>query len=456
MHLPFSVTELQKSFTGKLISPDDPTYDEFRVVVPGGIDRKPALIVCVENENDVRAAIALAQSHHLSLSVRSGGHSALAHGICDDGVVIDVRQMKAIAIDTENKTVWAEAGLTAAELTKELDKHNFVLGFGDTGSVGISGITLAGGVGYLVRKFGLTIDNLLAVKIVLADGQSLTVDEHTSPDLFWAIRGGGGNFGVVTSLKFKLHVMTGAYGGMLFLPANPVVLAKFMQLTQSAPDELSTIVNVMPSPPMPMIPQEFYGKLVIFALIMYVGGQQEAEKVMAPFRSLATPLADMLKPMRYKDIFMPEDPSYHPTASAYTMFMNHIDESTAETILEKLSASDASMRVVQLRSLGGAMSRIASDATAFAHRTSSIMVNVAAFYQGIDDKKSKDAWVLETASVLNQGDDGAYVAFLGEDGASRIRNAYPGETYKRLAFIKKIYDPQNFFAFNHNISPFGA
>jgi FAD/FMN-containing dehydrogenase len=288
---------------------------------------------------------------------------------------------------------------------------------------------------------------------VTADGQLLHVDADTHPDLFWAIRGGGGNFGVATRLRFRLHEVATFVGGMLLLPATPEVIAGFLAEAEAAPEELSTIANVMVAPPMPFVPEEHHGKLVIMALLAYAGDPQAGEQAIAPFRALATPLADLVRPMPYPEIYPPEEGDFHPTAVGRTMFVDAIDRQVAGTIVEYLQASDAPMRVAQLRVLGGAMARIPVDATAFAHRQSRIMVNVAAFYDGPEDRAVRQAWVTDFAAALDQGDPGAYVGFLADDGQARIHQAYPGPTWDRLAAVKRRYDPTNLFRLNHNIPP---
>ncbi len=305
-----------------------------------------------------------------------------------------------------------------------------------------------------MRKHGLTIDDLLAADIVTADGELLRTDAETHPDLFWAIRGGGGNFGVATRFQFRLHELDSVVGGLLVLPATPDVIAGFIAASEAAPDELSTIANVMPAPPMPFLPEEAPrpagdpGHARPCAAVAPMG-----DRAIAPFRALATPLADLVKPMRLPEIYEPDDDSYHPTAVAKTMFVDRIDLEVAETIVRHLEASDATMRVAQLRVLGGAMARVPRDATAFAHRSSRIMVNVAAFYEGPEDRAVREAWVAEFAAALHQGDVGAYVNFLSDEGEARIRAAYPGSTWDRLVAIKGRYDPTNLFRLNQNIPP---
>jgi FAD/FMN-containing dehydrogenase len=447
------IDRLRADVRGPVITPDDRAYDAVRTVMPGDIDGHPAAIVRVADADDVAAVIEFARESRAELAVRCGGHSGAGHSTTDGGIVIDLRDMKAIEIDPEGRTAWAEGGATAAEVTIAAAEHDLAIGFGDTGTVGIGGITLGGGVGYLVRKHGLTIDNLLAAEIVTAAGERLLVDAERHPDLFWAIRGGGGNFGVVTRFKYRLASLGEMVGGMLILPATPETIAGFVVASEAAPEELSGIGNVMTCPPMPFVPEEHHGSLVIMALLAYAGAVDAGQAAMAPFRELATPLADMVRPIRYPEMYPPAEEEYRPLAVARTMFIDHVDGAVAETILEYLEASDAPMRACQLRILGGAMARVPADATAFAHRSSRIMVNIAAFYEGDHDRAAKEAWVEEFVDAIRQGDDGAYVNFLVNEGPERIRAAYPGTTYDRLAAVKAKYDPQNLFRRNQNIQP---
>jgi FAD/FMN-containing dehydrogenase len=448
-----SIPQLRAAFNGRVIAPDDTGYDEARTVFSGGFDRRPAVIVRAADETDVSHVISLARETGLELAVRSGGHSAAGHSVSDGGIMLDLSGMRALDIDVKRRTASAQTGLTAGEYTVASGAYGLATGFGDTGSVGIGGLTLGGGVGYLVRKHGLTIDNLLAADIVTADGQLLHVDAETHPDLFWAIRGGGGNFGVATRFQFRLHEVNTIVGGMLILPATADVIASFMAEAEAAPEELSTIANVMTAPPMPFLPAEYHGKLVLMAMLVYAGEVEAGGRTIAPFRALATPLADMVRPMRYPEIYPPDEGGYHPVAAARTMFVDTIDRPVAETVLDHLQASTGSMAVAQLRVLGGAMARVPADATAFAHRESRIMVNLAALYERPDEAAVHEAWVTDFAAALRQDDSGAYVNFLGDEGEARVREAYPGSTWDRLAAIKGRYDPTNLFRLNQNIPP---
>ena len=450
---PTLLERLRADLNGRVIGPEDEGYDQARSLFYGGFDRRPRAIVRVRDESDVSRVVSFAREKGLELAVRSGGHSTAGHSVSDGGITLDLSDMKALDIDPERRTAWAQTGLTAAEYTVAAAAHGLGTGFGDTGSVGIGGITLGGGVGLLVRKHGLTIDSLLAADVVTADGQLLRADADTHPDLFWAIRGGGGNFGAATRFQFRLEPVDTVVGGMLLLPATPDVVAGFIAEAEAATEELSTIANVMPAPPMPFVPEEVHGQLVVMAIMVHAGNVEDGERALAPFRGLATPIADMVKPIPYPEIYPPEDEEYHPTAVGRTMFMDRIDREVAEYIVERLQESDATMRVAQLRVLGGAMSRVPTDATAFAHRASRIMVNVAAFYEGPEDRAVREAWVTDFAAALRQEDTGAYVNFLGEEGEARIRHAYPGPTWDRLAEIKARYDPANLFRLNQNIPP---
>ena len=438
---------------GRVIGPDDPEYDKARTSFYGGFDNRPAGIVRVANAQDVSRLVSFARESATELVVRSGGHGVAGYAVPNGGIVLDLKDMHALEIDVKTRTAWAETGLTAVEYTTAADAHGLATGFGDTGSVGIGGITLGGGVGYLVRKHGLTIDDLLGAEVVTADGQLLRVDAETHPDLFWAIRGGGGNFGVATRFHFRLHEVGTIVGGMLMLPATAEVIQGFIALAEAAPEELTAIANVMPAPPMPMVPAEQHGKLVIFGMLCYAGGVDDGERAVAPFRALATPIMDMVKPTQYPAMYPPEDESYHPIATGRTLFIDSVDRAVAETIVEHLGATDAMMRVAQLRVLGGAMARVPVEATAFAHRRSRIMVNCAALYERTDQEPMYAPWVNGFAAALKQSDAGAYVNFLTDEGPARIRAAYPGATWDRLRKIKARYDPTNFFRLNQNIPP---
>jgi len=447
---PGTIDQLRADYDGHVIAPGDAEYDQARTVFVGGIDRRPAAIVRPADAFEVSRIVSYAREAGAPLAVRSGGHSGAGHGVLDDGIVIDLRDMRDVEIDADGKTAWAQTGLTAGEYTTALGAHGLATGFGDTASVGIGGITLGGGVGYLSRLHGLTVDNLLAAEIVTADGEVREVDAERDPDLFWAVRGGGGNFGVATRFRFRLQEVANVVGGMLMLPASPEVLDAFLVQAEAAPDELSGIVSVMPAPPMPFVPEERHGELVVMALICFAGTPEEAEGVLAPFRALAEPIADMVRPIPYPEIYPPDPEDYHPTVAMRTMFTEGVD---AAQVFEHLEAADAPMRVAQFRVLGGAIDRVPNDATAYAHRGQRLMANVAAFYEDPADKPARQDWVDGLADAIRGDNGAAYVNFLTDEGDERVRAAYPGGTFERLAELKGRYDPDNLFRSTQNIPP---
>jgi FAD/FMN-containing dehydrogenase len=289
---------------------------------------------------------------------------------------------------------------------------------------------------------------------VTADGQVIQTDANTHPDLFWAIRGGGGNFGVVSRFHFLLREVDQIVGGMLILPATPDTIAAFIAAAEDAPEGLSAIGNIMAAPPMPFLPAETHGKLIIMVLLAYAGDAEAGERAVAPFRAIAAPLADMVRPMRYPEIYQFTEGGPAPAQDVTrSFFLDAVDRGVAGEILDRLQSSTASMAVTQLRMLGGAMARVPVEATAFAHRRRRIMAAIAAIYEHAEETPTHEAWANGFKSAIRQGEPGVYVNFLGDEGLARVREAYPGPTWDRLAAIKARYDPDNFFRHNHNIPP---
>ena len=443
---------LRANLAGTVIAADDQPYDGARQVFFKGYDRRPLAIAKVAGAEDVSRVVSLARDARLELAVRSGGHSRAGYGTCDGGIVIDLSGMKALEIDADAKTASVEAGISAGEYTVATGEHGLVTGLGDAGSVGIGGITLAGGVGFLVRKNGVTIDDLLGAEVVTADGEVIQASEDSEPDLFWAIRGGEGNFGVATRFQFRLHEISEIVGGMLILPATPETITGFLDAAKEAPEELSTIANVMLAPPMPFIPEDAHGKPILMGLMAYVGPVDQGDDVIAPFRALAGSYADMVRPMRYPELY--EGPEQEARfASGANFFGDSLEPAAAEAILEQLPRSTAMMKAIQLRVLGGGLGRVPNEATAFAHRDRGLFVNVAAMYADEGEKETHDAWVNGLADSLGKDGAGGYVGFMGDEDEATIRAAYPGGTWDRLREVKRRYDPDNLFRLNHNIPP---
>ncbi|MDV6263948.1 FAD-binding oxidoreductase [Rhodococcoides yunnanense] len=447
------IGELNELEFGQVIRPHDSEYDRARAVYAGDVDRRPLVIIRPENSNQVARVVGLARESNLELAIRSGGHSAAGHGVCDGGIVLDLSRMQAIEVDVDAQTAWTEPGITAGAYIAAIAEYGLATGFGDGTLVGVGGITLGGGIGYLVRKHGMSIDELLAAEIVTADGEVRLVDEQNNSDLWWAIRGGGGNFGVATRLKFRLHELSGVYGGMLVAPVDARILEAFITEADAAPEELSMIVNVWTAPPFPFIPEEYHGKPIILSMICYAGDADAGRTVVDRFRAIVPPLADMVKAIPYSDMFPQGDPMEHPISVARNMFIDQMDRSAAETVLEFITSSTAITATAQFRVLGGAMARVSSDATAFAHRTSRIMAHLAAIYDNPSEAEEHEAWVESFMLALRQSDFGAYVNFVDGRQKNVMESVYPGATGQRLSRIKAKYDPANLFHSNHNILP---
>ncbi len=445
---------LAASLKGRVIGPRHAEYDAARQVALANFDPLPAAVIRVGNAADVAAVINFARATDLALSVRSGGHSTVGHSGNDGGLVIDLRDLNSIAIDAATETAWCGTGTTAGQVTDAVQMHGFIVGFGDAATVGIGGLTLGGGMGYLLRKHGLTIDSLLAAEVVTAGSDIVIADESNHPDLFWALRGGGGNFGVVTRLKYRLHRLPAFTGGPLILPANPDVVAAFAKAAEAAPDELSTIAMLMTAPPIPFLPPEAHGELIFMCMMAYAGPAEDAQRALAPFRALATPIADLVGEAPFSSMYIPEDPNMRAAVSMSTMFADEVTSADAAKLIELLNAHDAPVRAAQVRVLGGAAARVPTGATAFAHRNAKIMMSFMAmdFAPGADQRSAE--WISRCRVTMDyRASGGAYVNFLGTGDSNGVWAAYPPETLRRLRQVKCQYDPENLFRLNQNILP---
>ncbi|GLQ53081.1 FAD-binding oxidoreductase [Devosia nitrariae] len=445
------VEALSSRIKGRVVGPTHPEYDRARAVSLGNFDQRPGLIVRVADAPDVADTVEFARRNGLELAVRSGGHSTCGFSGTEGGLVIDLRDLNTLDINHKELTVWAGSGLTSGEVTQALEQHQLIVGFGDSANVGIGGLTLGGGIGYLARKHGLTIDSLLAAEVVTARGDILIADETTHADLFWALRGGGGNFGVVTRFKFRLHPLPAFTGGPLVLPATPETLAGFVAAAEAAPGELTTILMVMPAPPLPFLPADVIGKTVMVGMMAFAGPADEAQEALAPFRSLAEPIADLVGPAPFSSMYLPEDPNERPAVSVRTRFMDGFGREQAARMLELLERCEAPMRMGQIRVLGKAASHIPNYATAYAHRDSSLMLTFLAMDATAEAAARNDRWASDCIDAFPQKTDAAYVNFLGDE--DRLRAAYPTATLDRLRSIKRKYDPENLFRLNQNIPP---
>ncbi|HET6315524.1 MAG TPA: FAD-binding oxidoreductase [Chloroflexota bacterium] len=440
---------------GEVIRPADKTYDDARQVWNTAFDRYPALIVRAADAADVLRGVEFAREQDLPLAVRSGGHSFAGFGTVDGGVVLDLSRMKGVSIDPRRGTAWVQPGATTADVAPKASRYGLSLPTGDVKSVGIGGLTRGGGIGFLVRKHGMTIDHLMSIEMVTADGRLVTASADENPDLFWAVRGGGGNFGVVTAFEFRLAPVNMIYGGAMILPATSEVLAGYLDYSLRAPEELTTISMLTTLPPAPIFPPQLHGKTVLLSFVCYDGDAQSAARALQPLREVAAPLAEKLGPMPYAALFEMTAGGAQPGASiARSGFFNGINQAGIDTMIEAAHAAPpAGHSMIQLRPLGGQMARVAPTATAFAHRSASYMVAVTGGWEAREDALSTRTRVISTWEALAPQAQGVYVNFLGDEGTSRIREAYPGSTYERLVAIKRRYDPANLFSVNQNIHP---
>jgi FAD/FMN-containing dehydrogenase len=445
---------LRARLTGRLITPESADFDEARTTLYG-TNRVPLAVARVSNAQDVAAAVTFARDRALPLAVRSGGHSLAQHSVVDGSIVVDFSTMKRVSIDPKARVARVQAGATSGELAAPAHEFGLALSTGDTHSVGIGGLTTGGGIGFMVRRYGLAIDNLLAAQVVTAAGNIVTASADEHPDLFWAIRGGGGNVGIVTEFTFRLAPVGQILGGDLMLPASREVLRGYLEYAASAPDDLTTIANLMHAPPAPYVPQERVGELVLSILVSWSGSIEDGERALAPLRALATPVADAVSPMPYPAIYNFTAHQAAPHAASIRMtFADDLSDTALDAALAAMEGASSPFSIVQFRGLGGAYGRVDKEATAFAHRDRRFFVAVIAIWLDAAEEASvHEAWTGSLWEAIRPEGSGVYVNFLEDEGVDRIREAYPGGVFERLQKVKGEYDPGNLFRFNQNIPP---
>jgi hypothetical protein len=453
-----AVRELEGAFRGELVQPGSPAFDEHRKVWNGSIDRSPALIGRCTGVADVIAAVRFARDTGLPVAVRGGGHSFPGLSVCDGGIVVDLRPMKGIRVDPETRTARAQAGV----LWGELDRETQAFGLATTGGIvthtGVAGLTLGGGIGWLQRKHGLTIDQLLSVDLVTAEGEFVKASETENPDLFWGLRGGGGNFGIVTEFEFRLHpVGPIVFAGPVFWPMEkaPDLLRFYREWSAEAPDELMTIVVQRKAPPLPFVPPELHGKPVVSVVCCYAGPVDDGEAVVRPLKAFGSPVLDLCEPKPYVAHQAMFDASF-PHDWWYYMRACDVAELTDEVID---IAVDHSLRIrspltaFPIWQLGGAVARVAEEDTAFNGRGAGHTFNITGMTATADGFEAEREWVRSFWSALEPHHTSVYVNFLMDEGLERVRQAYGAERYERLQALKRKYDPDNFFRLNQNIPP---
>jgi FAD/FMN-containing dehydrogenase len=377
------------------------------------------------------------------------------HGTADGALILDLSAMRDVEIDAIGRTAWADAGILAGEYTAASHALGLVTPFGDTARVGVAGITLGGGVGWLVRKHGMTIDSLLAVEIVTADGRRRLASAVEEPDLFWAVRGAGANFGVVTRLQFRLHPLGDVLAGDILLPATRDVLRSLVPVLLAAPDELTAMPLMMTAPPDPEVPEEYHGRLVVKLSVAWSGAPDAGERALAPLRALGAPINDTVAWQPYPALFTPVDRDAEPKwgVSSRSLFLDDLDDATIEVIERRLTEADAPDAIVQLRVLGGAMARVSGDATAFGWRDRPALLWLITPYEDVGQAATNESWTAAFHAELAAEGAATYLNFMGAEDADAVHGAYPAPTYARLRELKRRYDPANVFRFNHNIRP---
>ncbi len=453
-----ALRELEGVFRGELVPPSAPGYDERRKVWNGSIDRRPVLIARCSNAADVAAAVRLAGRSGLPTAVRSGGHSFPGASVCDGGIVIDLSPMKQIRLDAEALTVRAQAGVLLGELDEQTQEHGLAVPAGIVTHTGLAGLTLGGGIGWLHRKLGLTVDQLLSVDLITAEGELVTASETENPELFWGVRGGGGNFGVVTEFEFRLNpVGPTVLAGPIYWPMeeSPRLLRFYREWIADAPDELMTIVIHRKAPAVPFIPSELHGEPVVSVVCCYAGAIAEGERVVRPLKEFGSPLLDLCEPKPFREHQAMFDPSFRP-GWWYYMRSCDVAELTDDVIditVEHSLRISSPLTAFPIWQLGGAMARVGEDETAFGGRTAGHTFNITAMTSGPDGFDQEREWARGLWSALEPHHTSVYVNFLMDEGEERIRQAYGAEKYERLKALKRRYDPDNLFHLNQNIPP---
>ncbi|WP_332698918.1 FAD-binding oxidoreductase [Bosea sp. (in: a-proteobacteria)] len=452
------IEALASQLRGSVLGEKDAGYDEARAIWNGMVDRRPGLIIRCAGTGDVVNAVRFARDNALLVSVRGGGHGIAGNAVCDGGLMIDLSQMKAVRVDAATQRARVEPGATLADVDRETQAHGLVVPTGINSTTGIAGLTLGGGFGWLTRKFGLTLDNLEAVEVVTADGELRRASQTENPELFWALRGGGGNFGVVTAFEFRLHKLGNeVLSGLVVHPlsAAETVLKAYRQALEVSPDELTCWAVMRQAPPLPFLPAEWHGKEVLILAMCWCGDMAEGEKATARLRSIGKPIVDVVSPHPFTAWQQAFDPLLAPGARNY--WKSHdfaeLSDATIGLLTGAVGRLPGPECEVFIAHVGGAAGRVAADATAFPQRSSHFVMNVHARWREKSDDQSCIGWarqLFEAAKPYSVGT--AYINFMPADETERVREAY-GASYQRLAELKRRYDPSNLFRMNQNVAP---
>jgi FAD/FMN-containing dehydrogenase len=444
-------TALRDRLGERILRPEDPGYDEARAIHNGLIDRRPAMIVRCRSAEDVVAALALARDEGFDVSVRGGGHNVAGRAVSDGGVMIDLSEMRAIAVDPDRKTLTAGGGATWAELNDAAAAHGLAVTGGAISSTGIAGLTLGGGLGWLMAKYGLAADNLLSAELVTASGEVLGVDDTSHPDLMWALRGGGGNFGVATTFTYRVHPLSMITGGLIAHPvdAAPDLLRFYRDASASASDDLTVFAGLVPAP-------DGSGNKLAAFVICHTGTPEAAEQELAPYKAFGSPLVTEVGPMPYPVINTMLDEGFPKGSLNYWLssFTNGLTDALIDTMVERYAAVPSPMTPMLLEHFHGAVTRVEPTATAVPHREAGWNLLIPSVWTDPTDTAANIAWAKETHAALKpELSERRWLNYLGDDqGEDAIRGAY-GPNYDRLRELKRQYDPENVFHLNHNIAP---
>jgi FAD/FMN-containing dehydrogenase len=452
--------DFRDAFLGTLILPDDEGYDEARAVWNGMIDRRPALIARCSGAADVASAVRFAREHDLEIAVRGGGHNVAGTAVCDDGIVVDLSEMRAVCVDPGARTARVQGGALWGDVDRETQVHGLATTGGIVSHTGVAGLTLGGGIGWLMRKHGLTVDNLHSADVVTADGEFVRASSGEYPDLFWALRGGGGNFGVVTSFEFVLHeVGPEVLAGPVFWPADAAadVLRFYRDFASEAPGELGTVVRFGTVPPLPVVPEDLHWRPAVAVTTCYAGPVEEGRRVLRPLREHGTSLLDLVSRKPYTahqsglDSTVPHGWHYYWKSTD----LPELSDDLIDVLVEHGFSAGSPRSYAVIFHLGGAVSRVPDDATAYAGRHAPHNINVNGVWRPDEDlAKSETEWTRRFFDALEPYREGVYVNFLdADDETERVHEAYGECTYRRLAEIKAEFDPDNVFHLNQNVEP---
>ncbi|WP_431680240.1 FAD-binding oxidoreductase [Kitasatospora sp. KL5] len=452
-----TIEELAGAVHGSVVKPGDEDYDEARRVYNAMIDRRPAVVVRCANAGDVMAAVDFARQSGMPLAVRGGSHSVPGYGTCDGGVVADLTGMRSVRVDPVRRTARVEGGATLGDLNAATYPFGLAVTGGIVSTTGVGGLTLGGGIGYLARKLGLTCDNLLSADVVTADGRMRVVNEKEEPDLFWALRGGSGNFGVVTSFEFGLGPVKDIYGGpMLFeLEHAEAILKRYREYIEEAPEELGAFPGFQIAPPLPFIPEDRHGDTFAIVVACWAGPMDEAEAAIRPLREVAPRVAEMVGPMPYPALNSAFDPLVPPGLQHYWkgVFSTELTDDAIAAHLEHGPKVPSMSSTMHIYSINGACHRMPPGSTAFAHREATFATVIAGMWPDPAENEANTAWVRDYyGAVAPHSEAGGYVNFMAEDDQHRAADNY-GDNYARLVEVKRAYDPGNLFRVNHNIKP---